>query len=117
MGLEQGKVCEQLENGKGIRENGSGVSAVDPERFPIRRNANAVGRSAPAPLSATESAGLIRQLDPGYLRAFREIHHGESVQLGELNENAARRAIRVRFEGHGPNTFVEFELPCGLFAR
>src|SRR6266481_9199100 len=72
--------------------------------------------SARSTLGYPESTGLIRQLDPGYFGALREIHHCKPVQAGELDENAACRTVGVCFERHGPHGTVEFNLPNRLLA-
>src|SRR5256885_5286299 len=67
-----------------------------------------------APLGNAESAGLIRQSDPGYFTALRKIHDGESVEVGKLNENTVRGSVGFGLEGHGAHGMIEIQFPCDL---
>src|ERR1700682_1481922 len=72
-------------------------------------------RSVHATLGNPESAGLIRQGNPGYLAALRKIHDGESVEVGKLDENTARGAVRVCLKSHWANRVIELHFPGDLF--
>src|SRR5258708_6283018 len=112
--LGEGCIPQQLQFRQGILEDGISDSAIDPQRFPIGRYCNAVGRSAGSRLSYCESPRLIRQLDPGDLSTFREIHHRESVKAAELDEDAVGGAIRLCLESHGAYGSIEFDFPSYL---
>src|SRR6266481_2992504 len=70
--------------------------------------------SARSTLGYPESTGLIRQPDPGYFGALREIHHCEPIQTGELDENAACRTVGVCLKRHGAHGTIESKLPNRL---
>src|SRR5882672_10358625 len=73
-------------------------------------------RCAYTPFGNPEPAGLIRQRDPGYLAALGKIHDGKSVEVGKLDENTARGAVRVRLESHGAHWVIEIQFPCDLIS-
>src|SRR6266480_6015548 len=73
-----------------------------------------MGRSVHASLGNPESAGRVRQRDPGYLAALRKIHDRESVEVGKLDENTARGPVRVGLESHGAHWVIEIQFPRDL---
>src|SRR6267378_1784214 len=73
-----------------------------------------MGRCVYTPFGNPEPAGLIRQRDPGYLAAPGEIHYRKSVEVGKLDENTARGAVKVRLESHGSHGMIEIQFPCDL---
>src|SRR6266849_3088050 len=107
-------MSDQLEIRERVLKDSIGERAVDPQRFSVRSHPNSVRRNASSSLRSSETARLIRQLDPGHLRPFREIDNGESMKSGKLNENAASRAVGICLECHRPYRAVEFDFPCHL---
>src|ERR1700675_508847 len=107
-------MSDQLEIRQRVFKNSIGERTVDPQRFSVRSHPDPVRRNASSCFRNSETAGLIRQLDPGHLRPFREVDNGESVKSGKLNENAASRAVGICLEGHRPYRAVEFDFPCYL---
>src|SRR5882762_8818901 len=109
-------MSDQLEIRERVFKNSIGESTVDPQRFSVRSHPDSVRRNSSSCFRNSETAGLIRQLDPGHLRPFREVDNSESVKSGKLNENAASRAVGICFEGHRPYRAVEFDFPGHLLA-
>src|SRR6267143_7000037 len=109
-------MSDQLEIRERVFKNSIGESTVDPQRFSVRSHPDSVGRNASSSLRNSKTAGLIRQLDPGHLRPFREVDNSESVKSGKLNENPPSRAVGIYLEGHRPYRAVEFHFPCNLLA-
>src|ERR1700686_2321257 len=95
MNERQIAVPDQLQIRQRIFENSVGESAVHPQGLTIRRGPYAMRRSVHAPLGNPESAGLIRQRDPGYLGALRKIHDRESVEVGKLDEDSTRGPVGI----------------------
>src|SRR5258708_25771775 len=102
-------IPDQLKVRQRILEHTLGEGGVHPERFPIRGNANAVGRSPKPLLGAAEPAWVFRQNNTGNLFAACKIHDGEAIQAGELDKDPARRTVRVRLEPHPTPA------PCELY--
>src|SRR5260370_5915853 len=109
-------MCDQLEIRERVFKNSIGESTVDPQRFSVRGHPDPVRRNASSSLRNSETARLIRQLDPGHLRPFREVDNSESVKSGKLNENAASRAVGICLERHRAHWAVEFDFPGHLLA-
>src|SRR6202051_95201 len=107
-------MSEQLEIGERIFKDSIGERTVDPQRFSVRSHPDAVRRNASSCFRNSETAGLIRQLDPGHCRTLREVNNSESVKRGKLDENAASRTVGICLEGHRPYRAVEFDFPCHL---
>src|SRR5258708_20079862 len=104
-------MSDQLEIRERVLKDSIGERAVDPQRFSIRSHPDTMRRQASSGLRNSETAGLIRQLDPGHLCPFREVNNSESMKSGKLNENGTGRAIGVCLEGHGAYRAVEFDFP------
>src|SRR6202140_4692325 len=109
-------MSDQLQLRERVLKDSIGERTVDPQRFSIRTHPDPVRGNASSRFRNSETAGLIRQLDPGHLRPFREVDNGESVKSGKLNKNAASRAVGIFPKGHGPYRAVEFDFPCHLLA-
>src|SRR5258708_12201736 len=105
-------MSDQLEIRERVLKDSIGERAVDPQRFSIRSHPDTMRRHPSPGFRNSETAGLIRQLDPGHLCPFLEVDNSESVKSGKLNENATGRAIGVFLEGHGTYRAVEFDFPC-----
>src|SRR6266404_867929 len=73
-----------------------------------------MSRSVDAPFGNPEPAGLIRQLDPGYLAALRKIYDGKSVEVRKLDKNTARGSVRICLESYRPHWLIEIQFPCDL---
>src|SRR6267378_1761105 len=110
----QWTIPDQLKVGQRILEHSIGDGAVHPERFSIRGNADAVGRSPKPLLGAAEPAWVFRQNNTGNLFAACKIHDGEAIQAGELDKDPARRTVRVRLERHRTHAPIELKLPGGF---
>src|ERR1700674_1778926 len=109
-------MSDQLEIRERVFKDSIGERTVDPQRFSVRSHPDSVRRTSSSCFRNSETSGLIRQLDPGHLRPFREVDNGESVKSGKLNKNAASRAVGICLKGHGPYRAVEFDFPCHLLA-
>ena len=102
-------MSDQLEIGERVFKDSIGQRTVDPQRFSVWSHPDSVRRNASSHFRNSETARLIRQLDPGHLRPFREVDNSESVKSGKpRNENAASRAVGICLEGHRPYRAVEF---------
>src|SRR5216683_2080347 len=104
-------MSDQLEIRERVFKNSIGERTVDPQRFSVWSHADSVRRNAASRFRNSETARLIRQLDPGHLRPFREIDNSESMKSGKLNENAASRTVGICLESHGAYWAVEFDFP------
>src|ERR1700674_1283315 len=107
-------MSDQLEIRQRVFKDSIGERTVDPQRFSVRSHPDSVRRNSSSRFRNSETAGLIRQLDPGHLRPFLEVDNSESVKSGKLNENAASRAVGICLEGHGAHRAVEFDFPGHL---
>src|SRR6202521_1101346 len=109
-------MSDQLEIRQRVFKDSIGERTVDPQRFSVRSPPDSVRRNSSSRFRNSETAGLIRQLDPGHLRPFREVNNSESVKRGKLDENAASRTVGICLEGHRPYRAIEFDFPCHLLA-
>ena len=55
--------------------------------------------------------------DPRNLLALCKIYDREAIGVGELDENAFRRAVRIGLDRHRPHAFVELMLPGDRVSR
>src|SRR6476661_7177748 len=110
-------MSDQLEVGQRVGKNSVGIMAVDPQALAVRRYADPMrGHSGSgASLDDSITLRLFRHDDSCYFLLGREIDDRKAVEIRDLREYAAGRAVGVNLERHRTHAAVELDLPRGFF--